>query len=434
MKTKIGRRAKSALAILLTLCMAFSVFTVGVVSVGAATADSESVGAWSFSGTSYMYFDNTTTKWNDSSIMLFIGKDGYTSVYPMSKVSNTNLYVVKLPSSGWTDATYMAVVGAGSSWNSGDWGPSNRTNATHYTNTYISGLSASDKQRYVFTPSSSNNNCNISLTYLGSDNAGMKREQKAIARYTTNDSTYTTGGTGGNVNVKGYKFSAYNTVASANGTAAASVTNSDIGYGTTVTYVATPASNYAFVGWFTDLTGGTAVSTATSYSFKVTEATTLYARFRLATTPLPKPTWSSSTVATNAGTAATLTLSNHSTISGQDSGVTYVLKKGSATLTSGTDYTFNNDTGVFTLKNTTTAAAGSYTVQAIAANTNTYSNSAVSEPATVTVYEPLYSLSLSKSATLSLRLPRLQALPAIGTPGRISWLSAIPPLHPVSIR
>ena len=42
MKTTIKRRAKSAVAVLLTLCMVLSVFTVGIASVGAATVDDQS--------------------------------------------------------------------------------------------------------------------------------------------------------------------------------------------------------------------------------------------------------------------------------------------------------------------------------------------------------------------------------------------------------
>ena len=73
---------------------------------------------WSFSGTSYMYFHNKAG-WTDTGKMLFIGKDSYSSVYTMSAVSNTQLWVVQLPSSGWSDASYMAVA---SDWQEYSWG------------------------------------------------------------------------------------------------------------------------------------------------------------------------------------------------------------------------------------------------------------------------------------------------------------------------
>ena len=51
MKTKFSRRAKSAVSILLTLCMILSVFTIAISSASAATAEDESVGA----DTTYYY-------------------------------------------------------------------------------------------------------------------------------------------------------------------------------------------------------------------------------------------------------------------------------------------------------------------------------------------------------------------------------------------
>jgi hypothetical protein len=76
---------------------------------------------WSFNGTSYMYFHNKA-RWTDTNKMLFIGKNDWSSVYKMSVVSNTKLWVVQLPSSGWTYASYMAVAGAGGDlWGQGNW-------------------------------------------------------------------------------------------------------------------------------------------------------------------------------------------------------------------------------------------------------------------------------------------------------------------------
>ena len=83
MKTKIGRRAKSALSILLTLCMILSVFTVGIASASAATADSEEVGA---SDLGTVWFDNSVTKW--SNVYCFVGKSGYVETHFARKRSD----------------------------------------------------------------------------------------------------------------------------------------------------------------------------------------------------------------------------------------------------------------------------------------------------------------------------------------------------------
>lgn len=273
MKTKVRRLSKRTLSIFLSVIML--VTAIGLGSTISATA-------WSFSGTSYMYFDNSTTNWSDSSIMLLIGKDSYTSVYTMTKISNTKMYYCQLPSSGWTDATYMAVIGAGSSWGSGSFGPGNRTNATHYTNTYTSGLDASANQRYALVPSSSSNNTAISLKYFGTSNDAMKYDQKAYAYYkSSSTASYTSGSTGGYVKVAGYYMSSASAVTSGSDGGSTSSSSATYGcaYDTTVTYTATAKSGYAFVGWFSSTSATSATSTSTTYTFTVKEAKTYYARF-----------------------------------------------------------------------------------------------------------------------------------------------------------
>ena len=58
-----------------------------------------------------MYFDNSQTQWNDGALMLIIGKSSYSSVYVMSEDTSTaGRWMCDLPSSGWSDAEYMAVI------------------------------------------------------------------------------------------------------------------------------------------------------------------------------------------------------------------------------------------------------------------------------------------------------------------------------------
>lgn len=126
---------------------------------------------WSFSG-GYIYFDNSQTQWTDNSIMLIIGKSDWSGVYEMT-LSSENRYFCALPSSGWNDAEYMAVIGGSSVWNKGEWGADNLKNANHYTATYTSGLKSTAGQGYLLTPQSSENGCKIKLTYLGENYSGI---------------------------------------------------------------------------------------------------------------------------------------------------------------------------------------------------------------------------------------------------------------------
>ncbi len=135
---------------------------------------------WSFSG-GYMYFENTETQWQDNSFMLIIGKgtanggSSYASVYEMSPApdaTTTNGVISKwytaLPSSGWSDAEYMAVITGGSVWRKGTWGKENLSNANHYA-VYTSGLKASAGQGFSFTASGNT----LSLKYLGEGYKGV---------------------------------------------------------------------------------------------------------------------------------------------------------------------------------------------------------------------------------------------------------------------
>ena len=230
---------------------------------------------WSFSGTSYMYFHNKAG-WTDSGKMLFIGKDSYSSVYTMSAVSNTQLWVVQLPSSGWSDASYMAVAGGGSVWGSGSWGPSNRTNATHYTNTYTSGLSTSSTQYYVFIPNSTSNNASISLTYLGNAISNLNKTITVKAKVSTNGgSSYSEATSPGTLSASSKKFSSYNSCGTATSLSSGTIS---CGYTATTTLTAADATGYDFVGWYNS--SGTQQTTSKTLTIYPTDNTTYYAYYK----------------------------------------------------------------------------------------------------------------------------------------------------------
>lgn len=128
-------------------------------------------GGWSFSG-GYIYFDNSQTKWADNSLMLVIGKSDWSGIYELMPADEENLWYCALPSSGWTDAEYMAVIGGSTVWAKGAWGSENLKNATHYSATYTAGLTSSAGQGFLFTPQSTDNGCKLTLTYRGTGFSG----------------------------------------------------------------------------------------------------------------------------------------------------------------------------------------------------------------------------------------------------------------------
>ena len=137
-----------------------------------------SAATWSFGG-GYLFFDNSQTQWDDNSIMLIIGKSNWSGVYEMIPSSEPNLWYCALPSSGWSDATYMAVIGGSTLWKKGEWGSDNLVNANHYTAVYTAGLTSSAGQGFLFTPQSVDNGCTIKLSYRGEGYSGRTFETEA---------------------------------------------------------------------------------------------------------------------------------------------------------------------------------------------------------------------------------------------------------------
>ena len=138
-----------------------------------------SAAEWSFSG-GYVYFDNSVTRWTDNSIMLIIGKDAkdgnpkYSSVYEMCPAPEAtvtdgvvSMWYTPLPTAGWGDAEYMAVIAGSSVWRKGNWSKDNLSNASHYTAPYTAGLKAAANQGFLLTPQSAENGCTIKLTWRG---------------------------------------------------------------------------------------------------------------------------------------------------------------------------------------------------------------------------------------------------------------------------
>lgn len=235
---------------------------------------------WGFSGDNFIYFHNKGG-WNDSGKMLFIGKSNYSSVYTMSAVTgNSSLWVVKITNAGWSDATYMAVAGGSNVWGSGSWGPSNRTNATHYTNTYTSGVDASNNQRYMLTPASGSNNANLSLAYLGTGEPNYTITVKAKVS-TNGGSSYSEATSPGTLSASSKKFTAYN---SCNSTTSLSSGKITCGYYASTTLTAADATGYDFVGWYNS--SGTQQTTSKTLTIYPTANATYYAYYKAKTTTI----------------------------------------------------------------------------------------------------------------------------------------------------
>ena len=244
--------------------------------------------AWAVNHTGgYVYFLKPST-WTESTVMMFIGKDeydnDYTTVYTMTKIANTdNLYRYTMPE--YDNANYVTFANASSAWGSGNWYSGNRTNAPHYTNVY-NDYGFNSGSYYVVVPASTSNNAGITINYKSGASDLNLTTQANVYGSTDGGSTYSSMATAGTVSISGYYMSSYNTASTrsaVSSTASQAYASTTLAPGSTATFKATANTGYEFVGWFTEASGGTAVSTDATYTFKYDisyTGKTLYARFK----------------------------------------------------------------------------------------------------------------------------------------------------------
>ena len=237
------------------------------------------------------------------------------------------------------------------------WDPSNGYSVT---------LNGTTNNAVMFSHSNDGWQGQFQMNYQVTSNASLAASSTSI---TTAQTATLTPSLSSNSTYNDIKSTSYS-VTRNSGSGTGSVSNGVFSATAAGTYTVTATVTYNAKGF----TGITKTATATK-QITVTAANT----------PLTTPTisLSSSSVTASPTGSVTLTVTNHSTIKGQDSGVTYELYKGGTKVTqSANTYTYSN--GVFTIP-ARYSNAGTYTVKAIAANTTNYSDSATSSGAALTV-------------------------------------------------
>lgn len=273
---------KKLLSLLLLIVMFFGIVPTSIFN--AVYEEPKTVEAVDHTG-GYIYFLKPST-WTASKVMMFIGHNSYTSVYDMTKVSNTdNLYRYTMPS--WGGATYIAFANAASLWGSGSWGPDNRKNAPHYTNVY-NNYKFNSGSYYVWKPSGTGNNAGISVANNNYGLAGTNLTTKANVYSSSHSamSTYNSNANAGTVSVSGYYMSNSSTASSrskVSSTSALTYASTTLAIGSTATFEATVKEGYEFIGWSTSDKEANIVSSDTkyTYSFDITYGSkTMYALFK----------------------------------------------------------------------------------------------------------------------------------------------------------
>ena len=226
--------------------------------------------AYNISANTYFYYDNSTLNWTNSCIQLMVGHNTWSQGYQMTKISNTNLYYVKMPK--WDDATHIAVFGTDAVWG---------------------GEGSSISSRKSWAPNSTsvlNLTANLSGSRLLTVNSSATLSNSSLASYTALNSqqTINTVVDGSDANSKAtisltsYKMTGNGQVTEQTATLGTGAKDSYITAARTATTTLTVGdveAGYQFDGWYTAATGGTQLETKKTYTYYPTAATTVYARF-----------------------------------------------------------------------------------------------------------------------------------------------------------
>ncbi|MBR2378346.1 MAG: starch-binding protein, partial [Bacteroidaceae bacterium] len=201
--------------------------------------------AHNLAASSKMYFEKPST-WSAAQFM--IGHSGWSEGYPMSNISNTNLYYISMVK--WDGYTQWIVFDQSSKWGG-------------------EGNSITHRANYM-----GNNKTTIGTSALGTCNLiNTNGTFTALSSYSSLNHTQTIAIEGeGTTTISTYKLNGDNTSTTSTGT-----TSADAAYTATVKCTATAADGYQFVGWYD---GSTLLSTNATYSYTAANATkTITARF-----------------------------------------------------------------------------------------------------------------------------------------------------------
>lgn len=228
-----------------------------------------------------IYFDNSAAGWNYSYTYFAIaGSDNNSTLYKMSAISNTKLYVHKRSDNTWGGYNYVHLFAASADWGSSGGSWSNM--ATHGSNLSLSynnyGFNANNLYIIKLSGKGSTSNPNsISISYAGSAYSSMNKTITVKAKVSTNNgSSYSDVTTSpGTLSASSKKFTAYNSCSSSTSLSSGKIS---CGYTATTTLTAADATGYTFVGWYNS--NGTQQTTNKTLTIYPTADATYYAYYK----------------------------------------------------------------------------------------------------------------------------------------------------------
>ena len=192
----------------------------------------------------------------------------------MSRIGTTRLYYLAVNNnhSSWNQNEYVFFSANNSTYGDGTF----RVDVNHYYTTPLDYNCNNSTTFYYFNPSSDGNGPTVTGGYQNNGTYVFLNPNQNIYLWANGGNS----AAGGSVSITTVQLTGNTTVGSSStATNSGPTLQQKAAAGSTVTVTATPASGYAFEGWFTSGSGGTAVSTSETYTYTSKAARNLYARF-----------------------------------------------------------------------------------------------------------------------------------------------------------
>ncbi|MBR3871559.1 MAG: hypothetical protein IKJ22_02310 [Paludibacteraceae bacterium] len=272
---------------------------------------------WDLTNYSYVQVNITrTTSATASNHQEYVGS--------MTRLGTSRMYYLVLDAnhSNWGQNEYLAFTANDHAYNSGSFA----LNGNHYYTKPISYDCNNSDNYYLFKPNAGDNYNTVTGTW--GENRDILKAAQTVQICTNGNSS----ASGGKVTLKGYYFSADNSITQSTATStSATETYNGAVIGSEMTLTASANTGYEFDGWYNAASDGTLLSSSATYTYNVYGTKTIYARFTQSCTPPDAPF---------GGVAQ------------------------SEDICTGSPYTFNSDYKWYTTLNGSTTVSGSTTINA----------------------------------------------------------------------
>lgn len=267
-RTQNGVKSYSFPTRLLSPILIFAFLTLGVGQMRGATTVNGG----------YIYFDEYNSGYTGAGDMQFwIGHNSYSCAYSMSKISNTKLWYCQ--ASSWGDATYFAFT-SGANWGCAAQKYYDRIGSNTWKSAIKESYTLNSGSYYVFKVASTANKAAVNSAspygYQGNAVTSLNKTITVKAKVSTDGGgNYKEETSPGTLSASSYKFTDYNSCASATSLSSETIT---CGYTATTTLTAADATGYNFVGWYNST--GTQQTTSKTITIYPTEDATYYAYYK----------------------------------------------------------------------------------------------------------------------------------------------------------